>query len=308
MKTYPDGVRPVMLTPYLSNGSVDHEGLKRLSAWYASHRVDGLFAACQSSEIFHLSALERAAVVSTVVRAVDGAMPVVASGHVSERVEDTLEEMRRMEDAGADAFILISNRLATHEEKDDLWLERMGEIVGRSDMDLGIYECPYPYKRLLSLDVLKACAQSNRFFFLKDTCCDAARIAQRADCLSGSTMKLFNANSATLLASLRSGAAGFSGIMANFHPELYVWLCRHPWDKNAQEVQHLLTLASMAEHLCYPVCAKYHLKEFAGLPIEISSKTANAQLFTPADREIVRQIAEASHYAYSQYCGEEDGK
>ena len=35
---------------------------------------------------------------------------------------------------------------------------------------------------------------------------------------------LFNANAQTLLPSLELGAAGFSGVMANFHPDLYARL------------------------------------------------------------------------------------
>lgn len=170
---YPNGVWPVMLTPYRMDGAVDHEGLTALTHWYLAHGAAGLFAACQSSEIFCLSPQERAAIVATTVKAADGRVPVAASGHVSPRVQDTLEEMRRMADAGADVFILITNRLADEDETDDMLLDRLGEIMGRSRMNLGLYECPYPYKRLLTERVLRACAESGRFYFLKDTCCDA---------------------------------------------------------------------------------------------------------------------------------------
>ena len=51
-------------------------------------------------------------------------------------------------------------------------------------------------------------------------------------------MKLYNANTATLLESMREGAAGYSGVMANFHPELYVWLTEN-W-KNEPEKTELL--------------------------------------------------------------------
>lgn len=304
MTSYPNGVWPVMLTPYRMDGAVDHDGLAALTNWYLAGGAAGLFAACQSSEIFYLSPQERAAVVETTVRAVDGRVPVVASGHVSPRLQDTLEEMRRMADAGADAFILISNRLADADETDDVLLDNLGEIVSRSRMNLGIYECPYPYKRLLTEKVLRSCADSGRFYFLKDTCCDAELIARRLQWLKGSPMKLFNANTATLLPTLRQGAAGYSGVMANFHPRLYVWLCQHPEHPGAEKLQECLSLASLAERKAYPACAKYYLRACEALPIEIISRTANAQLLTGEDRDIIRQMARMCDHAFDAYTRE----
>jgi 4-hydroxy-tetrahydrodipicolinate synthase len=81
----------------------------------------------------------------------------------------------------------------------------MNQILGAiPEATFGVYECPYPYKRLLSDKVLEAMAASGRFAFIKDTCCDAELIAHRVKVLNGRT-GLFNANSATLLETLRAG-------------------------------------------------------------------------------------------------------
>lgn len=99
-----------MLTPYRMDGAVDHEGLTALTHWYLATVAAGLFAACRPSEIFHLSPWGHGQ----------------AGGRKSDggglrscilRAQDTLEEVRRMADAGADIFILISNRLAGENEK-----------------------------------------------------------------------------------------------------------------------------------------------------------------------------------------------
>lgn len=121
-----------------------------------------------------------------------------------------------MADAGADIFILISNRLAGENEIDDMLLDGLDEIMGRSRMKLGLYECPCPHKCLLTERVLRACAESGRSYFLKNTCCGATLIAQHIRWLKGLLMKLFNASTATLLETLLQGAAGFSGVIANF--------------------------------------------------------------------------------------------
>ena len=57
---FPSGVWPVMLTPFDKDGAVDYPGLKALVDWYIAEGSAGLFAVCQSSEMFFLSLEERA--------------------------------------------------------------------------------------------------------------------------------------------------------------------------------------------------------------------------------------------------------
>ena len=73
---------------------------------------------------------------------------------------------------------------------------------------LGFYECPYPYKRLVTPKILDWSLSTGRFKYMKDTCCDADLIAERCRQLEGSDFQLLNANCQTLLESLRSGAQG----------------------------------------------------------------------------------------------------
>ena len=148
---------------------------------------------------------------------------------------------------------------------------------------------PRPYKRLMSLEELKTCAETRRFHFMKDTCCDIATLRMRLEVLRGTNLRLYNANTTTLLDSLRAGAAGFSGVMASFHPELYAWLLNHVEDSRAETVQAALTICSEIERQLYPVNAKYHLQT-VGLPITLRSRTQDCRLLTPTFQEEVRQM------------------
>lgn len=299
MYTFPSGVWPVMLTPFAASGEVDHEGLAALTEWYIGHGVQGLFAACQSSEIFYLSAQERQAIVRTVVQAAHGRVPVIASGHVAEDLYQQVEEIYAIADAGAEAVVLISNRLAPQDAPEAQWLDTLEWLLSRLDLTLrlGMYECPHPYKQLMSEAMLRACAQSGRFHFMKDTCCDAPTIRKRLQVLEGTPMRLYNANTATLLDSLRHGAAGFSGVMANFHPQLYVWLCENPQHPEAPLLQDLLTITSLVERQCYPVCAKYHLQAVEHLPLKLHSRTRDAADLTVSDRALVESVARLTQEA-----------
>ncbi|WP_135550409.1 dihydrodipicolinate synthase family protein [Paenibacillus cymbidii] len=287
-----DGVWPTMVTPFADNGEIDYGGLEHLIEWYIGQGVNGLFAVCQSSEMFYLSLEERVRLAAFVVERSRGRVPVIASGHVSDRAEDQIEEIKRIAATGIEAFVLVSNRLAAADQPEELWKERAEAILRQvPDVSFGIYECPYPYKRLLSPELLRWCADTGRFLFLKDTCCDASQIAAKLDAVRGSRLKLFNANAATLLESLALGASGFSGVMANFHADLYVSMLalREREPERAARLQNFLGLASAIERQYYPVNAKFHL-QLEGVPIGLNSRTAKPEGLTVAMREEIRQL------------------
>ncbi len=292
MDAYPGGVWPVMLTPFTDSGEIDEPGLRALVDWYISSGVDGLFASCQSSEIFNMDRGERLRVARITVDQAAGRVPVVASGFTEYDAEEQADTVNAMAELGADAVILITNRLAAEDEPDEALLERLEKLYGLigKDVRLGLYECPSPYKRLLSLPVIRAVARTGRFHFLKDTCCDAGQIREKLAAVAGTRLKLYNANTTTLLQSLRDGAAGYSGIMANFHPELYVWLTRHFLDPRAPLVQSALTLASLIERQLYPVNAKFHLMALEKLPVTTVCRVKDAENLTATFREEVLQM------------------
>ena len=87
-----------MITPYKKDGSPDYETAERYVDFYYDSGIDGIFAVCQSSEIFYLTLEERVELNRRVyarAKALEaqGNRPftVVSSGHIS----DTLEEQAR---------------------------------------------------------------------------------------------------------------------------------------------------------------------------------------------------------------------
>ncbi|MBQ6947359.1 MAG: dihydrodipicolinate synthase family protein, partial [Clostridia bacterium] len=216
-----------MITPYRADGSVDYDTAERYVDWYYENGLDGIFAVCQSSEIFYLTLEERVELNRRVyarAKALEAAggrpFTVVSSGHVSDTLEGQAEELNAIYQTGTDALILITNRLDPHNEGDDVFIANCEKLIAQlpAEAKLGFYECPYPYKRLVTPKILDWCLSTGRFYYMKDTCCDAAVIKERTIQLCGSNFKLLNANCQTLLESMRNGADGYCGIMCNFHP------------------------------------------------------------------------------------------
>ena len=293
------GAYPTMITPYRADGSVDLDTVKKYVHWYHDAGCAGIFAVCQSSEIFQLTVDERAAINKTVYDTVldiekNGGrrMTVVSSGHVADSIEAQAAELTRICETGTDALILITNRLDLNNEGDDVWIANAERLLSMlpADVCLGLYECPYPYKRLLTPRILRWCVSTGRFRFIKDTCCDAALIAQRLEILRGSDLWLFNANCQTLLQSLRDGGAGYCGIMANYHPALYVWLCDHASDERADLLQSALCMMGFTEGgLPYPLTAKYHMC-LEGIETTLTTRKPGCAALTDYDKDCVRQM------------------
>lgn len=285
MKEIQNGVWPVMITPYTADNQIDFDAVKAIIDWYAANGVVGVFAVCQSSEMFFLTKEERMALAKCCIdHCHEKGLGVVVSGHVAADVEDQIAEAQQIIDMGADSYVFISNQFGAPEDSEEVVKERITYLLERIHGDsFGIYECPYPYKRVLSPELLKWIASTGRFAFLKDTCCDLDQLKAKCEAVKGTGLKIYNANGATLLESMRMGVSGYSGVMANFHPDLYAWLCEHFADEDKQEkVEQLMAYlgaASTIECQVYPINAKYHMN-LVGVPMTLVSRTKDPELLT----------------------------
>jgi 4-hydroxy-tetrahydrodipicolinate synthase len=263
------GVWPVMLTPFCDDGTIDWVGLDALVEWYLEAGVSGLFAVCLSSEMYELTPEERVRLAKGVVDSAAGRVPVVAAGAFGESIPAQAEVTKRIADTGVTAVVLTVNQLAAEDESDAVWQARAETMFDAcASIPLGLYECPRPYHRKLTPDLLRWAAETGRVLFLKDTCCDIEMIRAKLDAIQGTAMGWFNANSPTLLGSLKAGGHGYSGVAANFYPELYVWLCANfaKYPAEAAELQAFFNDADQVVHRNYPLGAKQFLA-LRGLPI-----------------------------------------
>lgn len=294
-----------MITPYAKNGEVDLETAKKYVDWYFEQGLTGIFAVCQSSEIFFLSLEERVALnraVYTRAKELEKAhgrpFTVVSSGHVSDTPEGQAEELNAVWASGTDCLILITNRLDPNNEGDDVFLANAEKLLARlpEDVTLGFYECPYPYKRLVTPRILDWALSTGKFRYMKDTCCDAAIIEERCKQLKGSPFRLLNANCQTLLETMRKGCDGYCGIMCNYHPRLYAWLMEN-YEKDpetADLVQSVLGTFGFTETgIPYPLTAKYHMT-LCGIPTENLARNRKSEDMTDYAKSCTEQMKYAT--------------
>ena len=98
-KQFQNGMWPVMLTPLQQNGDVDYPALEELINWYIKEGSAGLFAVCQSSEMFYLSKEEREELTRFIKKISNGRVPVISSGHISYSLHDQIQELNGIAEA-----------------------------------------------------------------------------------------------------------------------------------------------------------------------------------------------------------------
>lgn len=275
------GIFPTMVTPFDEAGNIDYESMDKFLHKFQNDGADGLFAVCQSSEMFNLTLEEKIALASYVKS--NTGLQVIASGHTQLNAKDQIDAMKRMASSGVDAVVLISNAFAGKDDSDDVFIKNLEYFLNefKEDIPLGLYECPYPYKRLVTEKTLKYIISTGRFVFLKDTSCDVATMGERLGIIGDSPFGLYNANIETLSATMRKGAAGFSGIHANVSTKLVKCLIEYPPDEHELGLKAQTLSEEFAEYLrnsFYPVSVKSMLKEL-GVFKTINTRVINPKLF-----------------------------
>ncbi len=291
-----------MLTPFDDEGKIDWTGLEALIEWYIANGSNALFAVCQSSEMQFLSVEERVELAKFTAKVTNGRIPVVASGHVADGIEDQVTELTAIADTGIDGLVLVSNRLDPNKQGAEIFRQNFDTLMAQlpKGMPLGFYECPAPYRRLLSDDEFKACAQSGRFSVMKDVSCEMGLLMHRVEMSKGTPFAVVNANAAIAWPAMQAGAPGFCGIANNYHPDLYRWLqdhgTKHP--DLAEEMATFLVMSALSEAFGYPVIAKI-LHQRLGTIKSIHSRTIEYDVrerFWALDVVVDRLIQGTAHY------------
>jgi 4-hydroxy-tetrahydrodipicolinate synthase len=292
MNALPRGFIPVMLTPFHDDLSVDYSTLRQLCDYYIDNGSVGLFANCLSSEMYELSAQERLSVIKTVVEQANGRVPVVATGTFQGSVEEMADFSNQVHALGVDAVIVLNNQFVSAEESDEVFLSRIHQWMELTPgVPFGIYECPVPYKRLVSIPVLQNLLRSGRLCYHKDTSLNIDQVREKIQAGSAARFGVYDAYMVHAKASLEAGSMGLSCIQGNFFSDLIAKFCSKPSD----EFQEFLTENMELMHSAYPTSAKYVLNK-QGFPISLATRRKVDTLTEELKVKLDQLITSASPY------------
>jgi 4-hydroxy-tetrahydrodipicolinate synthase len=267
------GAWPVLITPYNADGNIDFSAYRDLLRWYLSVGVGGFFANCLSSDMFSLERADAERLVALAVEVSGGAVPVVATGSIGPDQSGHIEWSGRLSKLGVDVVMLLQPEFC----RDEPAIERYYMAVAESvDVDLGLYECPVPQRRLLSPELIGKLAHTGRFVAYKETSCEIATVKAKLDACRNTRLKILQANLPILQEVQKLGGAGTMGIIVNAFPDLTArCLDNLRTTRPICDLWCRLCLGEAILRLDIPLATRYVLGK-RGLPVKTITRRASA--------------------------------
>lgn len=270
------GVTVALATPVDRKGRPDPAGIGRLVERALAGGVVGISPLGSTGEGARLAAAQRLDVLTAVVAAASGRVPVIA-GLPLTAIADAPNELERYAEAGAAAALVAP---PSYYPADEATLIRtFTTLADVSAIPLVLYNIPVFTKVSLPAGVVAELAQHDQILGIKDSSRDLEYLASIAYNTADFSFDVVTGSDTLLLASLGVGALGAIAASANLVPDIGSGICSAATagevDKAASLQRHLFAIVTACRRGIAPAGWKASL-ELAGV--------CSANLVAPAGR------------------------
>ena len=209
------GSMPALVTPF-DHGKLDLKTLENLVDWHIQQGSHGLVPVGTTGESPTLSHEEHEIVVSTVVKKVNGRIPVIA-GAGSNNTLEALHFMKHAKAVGADAALIVTPYY--NKPTQTGLVQHFTELHDNCDLPIIIYNIPGRSSIDMSPETMGHLSKLPRIIGVKDATGDLARVcAQRITC--GPSFLQISGEDATAHGFNAQGGVGCISVTANVAPKL----------------------------------------------------------------------------------------
>ena len=209
------GSMPALVTPF-DHGKLDLKTLENLVDWHIQQGSHGLVPVGTTGESPTLSHEEHEIVVSTVVKKVNGRIPVIA-GAGSNNTLEALHFMKHAKAVGADAALIVTPYY--NKPTQTGLIQHFTELHDNCDLPIIIYNIPGRSSIDMSPETMGHLSKLPRIIGVKDATGDLARVcAQRITC--GPNFLQISGEDATAHGFNAQGGIGCISVTANVAPKL----------------------------------------------------------------------------------------
>lgn len=160
------GVIPAMVTPFKKDGSIDFEGLKRLTRILLDARVHGLFPLGSIGEGPKLGREERMKVLETVVESAGSDVKVIP-GAGGATTKDTIRYVQDASDLGA--FAAVIHPPWYYRPTPEALLEHYLTVADKSEIPIILYNLPSFVGYEIPINVVAKVAEHDNVIGIKDS-------------------------------------------------------------------------------------------------------------------------------------------
>ncbi len=248
-----------LVTPMLSDGSVDDVALKRLVDWHVEQGTDAIVSVGTTGESATLDEDEHCATIALTVELAAGRIPVIA-GTGANSTSEAISLTRCAKESGADACLLVTPYY-NKPTQEGLYLHHKA-VAEAVDIPQVLYNVP----GRTAVDMLPATiarlAEVPNIIGVKEATGDLARITSIRE-LVGSEFAIYSGDDGTAREAILLGADGDISVTANVAPAAMHAMCQAALAGNGEEAARIdADLAGLHSALfieANPIPVKYAL-------------------------------------------------
>ena len=211
-----------LVTPMKISGAVDWAALEGLLDWHLQSGTHGIVAVGTTGESATLDCTEHKRVIETVVRHIDGRVPVIA-GTGANATTEAIELTKAAQSYGAD-YCLSVTPYYNKPTQEGLYRHYCA-IAEACDLPMLLYNVPPRTACDMQAQTVARLAKVDGIVGIKEACGDANRIAE-IQALTPDDFVLLSGEDAQTLAMAGFGASGTISVTANVLPVLMAEFCR----------------------------------------------------------------------------------
>lgn len=209
------GSAVALVTPF-KDGRVDTAAIERLVEMQIAGGTSAIIACGTTGEPTTMNADERELTVRTIVKAVNGRVPVVA-GTGSNCTQNVIDTANRYEDIGCIAQLVVTPYY-NKTTQEGLYRHYMA-IAEATKLPIVIYNVPTRTSLDISPEVLDRLAGNEKFIGLKESSYNLPYVMEKIRHVGG-RLAIYSGNDDMVVPMMALGAEGVISVVANLLPEL----------------------------------------------------------------------------------------
>ncbi len=234
-KTIFTGSAVALVTPMNQDGSVNYDTLEKLVDFQLQNGTKAIVACATTGESPVLSHDEHCSVIKTVVKRVNGRVPVIASSG-SNDTRYAAELSKNLQDCGADALLMITPYYNKTSQAG--FVKHFTYVADRVNIPIVLYNIPSRTGCDIKPETYKELAKHPNIVATKEANGDLAAAARTA-ALCGDSLTIYSGEDSLLLPILSVGGKGVISTAANVIPKQISDICSEYFQGNIEKSRSL---------------------------------------------------------------------
>ncbi len=212
------GTATALVTPFCSDGRLDHQALERLVEFQIAENIEALVPCGSTGEAATLNTLERLEVIERTVRAVNRRIPVIA-GTGTNNTRATIELTNRAVELGVEAVLVVTPFYNKPTQRG--LVEHFRALVQETDARIILYNVPSRTGvNMLAETQLEVAALSERIIGTKEASGNLEQI-QAIIREAPPHFAVYCGDDALTLPAIACGAHGVVSVISNYLPRRF---------------------------------------------------------------------------------------